>query len=169
MIPRKLKNFSVFVDGRGYAGKVEEITLPKLTRKMEEHRAGGMNAPVEIDMGMEKLEAELTFSEYNEDLFKLWGLVDNAGVNIRAKGALEADDENKQVTPVEVVFRGRWRELDKGGWKAGDNTTLKVSVAASYYKYSSDNTELVEIDVPNMIERIGGVDRLKQQRAALGL
>ena len=169
MIPRKLKNFSVFVDGRGYAGKVDEITLPKLTKKMEEHRGGGMNAPVEIDMGMEKLEAELTFSEYNEDLFKLWGLVDNAGVNIRAKGALEADDENKQVTPIEVVFRGRWREFDKGGWKAGDNTSLKVSVAVSYYKYSSDGAELIEIDVPNMIERIGGVDRLQKQRDALGV
>lgn len=169
MIPRKLKNFSVFVDGRGYAGKIDEITLPKLSRKMEEYRAGGMNAPVEIDMGMEKLEAELTFAEYNEDLFKLWGLVDNAGVNIRAKGALEADDENKKLTAIEIVLRGRWREIDTGGWKAGDNTTLKVSVAASYFKYISDNAELVEIDVPNMIERIGGVDRLQKQRAALGL
>ena len=33
MLPKILKNFNVFVDGRGYAGRVEEITLPKLTIK----------------------------------------------------------------------------------------------------------------------------------------
>ena len=42
MLPKILKNFSAFVDGRGYAGRVDEITLPKLTIKMEEYRAGGM-------------------------------------------------------------------------------------------------------------------------------
>jgi P2 family phage contractile tail tube protein len=31
MIPKILKNFNLYVDGRGYAGRVEEITLPKLT------------------------------------------------------------------------------------------------------------------------------------------
>jgi len=50
MLPKILKNFNVFVDGRGYAGKIDEITLPKLTIKTEEYRAGGM--------GMEKLEAD---------------------------------------------------------------------------------------------------------------
>ncbi len=59
MLPKILRNFNVFVDGRGYAGKIEEITLPKLTIKTEEYRAGGMDIPISIDMGMEKLEAVL--------------------------------------------------------------------------------------------------------------
>jgi len=45
-IPRKLKAFSLFVEGRGYAGKVAELTLPKLTRKMEEWRAGGPSTSI---------------------------------------------------------------------------------------------------------------------------
>ena len=28
-----LKNFNLFVDGRGYAGKADEVTPPKLTIK----------------------------------------------------------------------------------------------------------------------------------------
>ena len=44
--PRVLKNMNLFVDGRGYAGRVDEIELPKLTLKTEEHRAGGMDVPV---------------------------------------------------------------------------------------------------------------------------
>ena len=30
IIPKILKNFNLFIDGRGYAGRVEEVTLPKL-------------------------------------------------------------------------------------------------------------------------------------------
>ncbi|BET34742.1 hypothetical protein wCIFem_11920 [Wolbachia pipientis] len=50
MLPKILKNFNVFVDGRGYAGKIDEITLPKLTIKTEEYRAGGMDITVNIDI-----------------------------------------------------------------------------------------------------------------------
>ena len=30
-LPHVLKNMNLFVDGRGYAGRVDEIKLPKLT------------------------------------------------------------------------------------------------------------------------------------------
>ena len=36
MIPEILKNFNLFIDGRGHAGKVLEVTPPKLTIKTEE-------------------------------------------------------------------------------------------------------------------------------------
>lgn len=49
MTAKVLKNFSLFVDGRGYAGKAEEVTPPKLTIKTEEFRGGGMDAPIDID------------------------------------------------------------------------------------------------------------------------
>ena len=32
-IPRILKNFSLFVDGRGLAGTIDTLTLPTLDRK----------------------------------------------------------------------------------------------------------------------------------------
>ena len=63
-MPRLLKNMNLFVDGRGYAGRVDEVENPKLSLKTEEHRAGGMDLPVEVELGMEKLEASLTFSDY---------------------------------------------------------------------------------------------------------
>lgn len=50
-----LKNFNLFVDGRGYAGNVSEYTPPNLAVQTEDHRAGGMDAPIALDMGMEGL------------------------------------------------------------------------------------------------------------------
>ena len=33
-LPRKLKNFALFVDGENYMGEVPEVTLPTLTRQI---------------------------------------------------------------------------------------------------------------------------------------
>ncbi len=64
-LPRKLKNFVLFNDGNAYIGEVPEVTLPKLTRKMEDYRAGGMNGSVKLDMGMEGLAMEWTAAGFN--------------------------------------------------------------------------------------------------------
>lgn len=61
MLPNILKNFNVFVDGKGYAGKIDEITLPKLTIKTEEYHAGGVDIPISIDMGWKSLKLSLLF------------------------------------------------------------------------------------------------------------
>jgi len=166
-LPRVLKNMNLFVDGRGYAGRIDEIELPKLTLKTEEHRAGGMDLPVEIDLGMDKLEAQLTISDYDPEVFKLFGLLDNAATQITIRGAIQA--QGSEAKPVAIQLRGGWKELDAGTWKPGDKSTLKVSVASSYYKLSIDNEELVEIDAINLVRRVGGVDQMQAIRAAIGI
>ena len=127
-LPRVLKNMNLFVDGRGYAGRVDEIQLPKLTLKTEEHRAGGMDLPVELDLGMEKLEAQLTISDFDPELFKLFGLLDVSEAQLTLRGAIQAQGQTAQ--PVVVNLRGGWKELDPGTWKPGDKSTLTVMVAA---------------------------------------
>lgn len=166
-LPRVLKNMNLFVDGRGYAGRIDEIQLPKLTLKTEEHRAGGMDLPVEIDLGMEKLEAELTIADHDPEVFKLFGLLDNAATQITIRGAIQA--QGAEAKPVVVNLRGGWKELDAGTWKPGDKSTLKVSVAASYYKLTIDDEELIEVDAINLVRKVGGTDQMEAIRAAIGL
>ena len=116
-LPRVLKNMNLFVDGRGYAGRVDEIQLPKLTLKTEEHRAGGMDIPVEIELGMEKLEAQLTISDYDPEVFKLFGLLDFSESQITLRGAIQA--QGSEAKPVIVHLRGGWKELESSNWKPG--------------------------------------------------
>ena len=166
MIPKILKNFNAFVDGRGYAGRVDEVVLPKLTVKTEEHRAGGMDAPVEIDMGMEKLECELTFAEYDIELFRLFGLVDGNSVAVTLRGAMQADGDAEKIV---VNLQGSFRELDSGTWKAGDKATLKCMMAVRTYKLAIDGDEVVNIDVDNMTRIINGDDEMESIRDAIGI
>ncbi|MCA3199957.1 phage major tail tube protein [Cupriavidus sp.] len=166
-LPKVLKNMNLFVDGRGYAGRIDEIQLPKLTLKTEEHRAGGMDMPVEIDLGMDKLEAELTISDYDPEVYKLFGLLDLKQVQITIRGAIQAQGE--EAKPVVINLRGGWREIDAGTWKPGDKSVLKVSVAASYYKLTIDGQDVVEVDAINLVRKVGGVDQMAAIRAAIGL
>ena len=64
-LPRKLKNFNLSIDGTSYLGEATEFTQPKLTMKLEEFRSGGMNGAVEVNMGMEKLQARRSRQRFN--------------------------------------------------------------------------------------------------------
>ena len=90
-LPRKIKNFATFVDGISYLGEMPEVALPKLARKMDDYRSGGMNAPVKADFGMEGMEAELTAAGYMKDLFTKWGALRHDAVLLRFAGALQSD------------------------------------------------------------------------------
>ena len=164
MLAKVLKNFNVYVDGRGYAGRIDEITLPKLTIKTEDYQGAGMSAPVEIDMGMEKLEMDMTFSEYDPELFKLFGLTNGAEVAFTIRGATEGRSE---TTPVVINIRGYIKEMDFDTWTPAEKATLKCSVACNYYKLAIDGNDLIEIDPINMVRNINGADQLSAIREAL--
>ena len=167
MIVDLLKNVNMFVDGRGFAGKVMEVNLPKLTVKMEEHRDGGMDAPAEVDMGLEKLECGFSSSSIDAGLLRSWGLAPGSLVPLTFRGALESEDGT--VTPVVATIRGQVKEVDFGTWKPGDKSPLKCAVAVRYYKFDHGGETVHEIDVDNMVRIVNGTDRLAEQRAALGI
>lgn len=161
------KNLNLFVDGRGYAGQIEEFNPPKLAITTEEFRGGGMDAPIELTMGMEKLECDFGLIAYDVEVLKLFGVAEGSLVPFVAREALESFDGT--VTPVVHTMRGKIRELDPGTSKAGDKPSLKVSMALTYYKLQHGTTTVLEVDVENMVRVVNGVDQLASQRAALGL
>lgn len=167
-LPRKLKNFVLFNDGNSYLGEVDEVTLPKLARKTEDWRSGGMNGPIKADFGIEGLELEWKAGGLLRDTLEQFGALKHDAVLLRFAGALQADD-SEEVQALEVVVRGRHTEIDFGNAKPGDKSEFKVKTAASYYKLSIDNAVVIEIDLVNMVEIVGGIDRLEAVRAALGV
>lgn len=161
------KNINLFVDGRGYAGQIEDFTPPKLTLKTEEFRGGGMDAPVELTMGMEKLEASFTLVSMDRDVLKSFSVSEGQVVPFTAREALESFDGT--ITPVVHSMRGKIREIDQGTPKPGDKISMKITMAVSYYKLQHGRETVLEIDVENMVRVIKGVDQLAGTRAALGM
>ncbi|MFT5702891.1 MAG: P2 family phage contractile tail tube protein [Rickettsiales bacterium] len=166
MIPKILKNFNLFIDGRGYAGKCEEVNPPKLTIKSEEYRAGGLDAPVAIDMGMEKLEASFTLSEYDTNVLQQFGLISGDAVQVTLRGATQDDTTTSAIV---IKLRGMYTEMDMGKFAAGEKGSLACTIACRYYSLEIDGEQLVEIDVNNMTRVIGGVDKMAEIREAIGV
>jgi len=163
-LPKTLRKFAAYVDGVGYVGKVVAGTPPKLTLKTEEFIDGAMVAPVDISTGQtEKLVFVLTMKEMAPDLYKHFGQADK-GFTLRGAQGFGADAE-----AVIYQMRGLLTELDSGEWKPGGETQLKLSFTARYLKLSIAGTELIEIDAINTIFKVGGVDQLAADRAALGI
>ncbi len=165
-LPMVLRHFALFVDGRGYAGKVEEITLPKLTIKTEDYQSGGMDAPLDIEMGMEKLECDFTMAEYDPALFAMWGMVPGNFVNITLRGGMDKDGV---VVPIVIMLTGTWKEIDMGSWKAGEKAQLKIQVTARFFDMAIGGATAIHIDVANMVRIVNGVDQLASMRAAIGV
>ena len=162
-----LKNFNLFVDGVGQAGKIDELQLPALSVVNDEHRAGGMDAPIDIDLGMEKLEATFTTSSLDPQTMKLFGLAEGNTVQLTARGSIENIDGTK--APVVVQMRGKFSKQETGSWKAGEKATISYTVGLRYYKYSCAGEDIHEIDVLNMKRIINGTDQRAEHRANIGL
>lgn len=167
MTRKVLKNFSMFVDGQGYAGMVEDFTPPVLTSMVEDVRLGGMDAPVAVTMGMEKLESSFTMLDFSREVLKLWGLHQGAIVPFNLRGVLE--DNEGTVVAVRHEMRGKLRKIDWGTWKAGEIINASFEVDVYSYRYFEDGAELINVDPENMVKIIDGVDQLAAQRSALGV
>ena len=167
-LPNKLKLFELFVAGRALGKKAKGVTIPKLTRKMEEWRAGSMTGPVEIDLGMEALTMEFTTGGAEIDLIKQFGANTVDGVQLRFAGAYQCDD-TATINAVEIVVRGRLKEIDFGTQTSGELGETKVVVPCAYLKYTLNGQTICELDPLNGIEVVGGEDMLAQARAVLGL
>ncbi|EFO2617022.1 phage major tail tube protein [Escherichia coli] len=156
-LPRKLKHLNLFNDGNNWQGIVESLTLPKFTRKYEKYRGGGMPGAVDVDLGLDDSALDTEFSIGGTELllFKQMGKSTVDGIQLRFTGSIQRDDTG-EVQAVELVVRGRHKEVDSGEWKTGESNTTKVTSTNSYAKLTI-NGEVLTVDE---IEHTGAPDRL---------
>jgi hypothetical protein len=162
-----LKNLNLFVDGRGYAGQIQDYTPPVLTVQTEDWRGGGMDTPEALDMGMEALEASFNLISYDRDILNQFGVAEGNEIPLNARGALESVDGT--VKQVIHKMRGKITSIDSGTWQPGQISPMQVTMRLNYYSLEHDGQTVHEIDTRRMIRIINGTDRLAEIREALGV
>ena len=165
-MPKKLKNMNVFNNGGSFLGEVMEVTLPVLTRTMEDYRGGGMDGVIPVDLGQEKIEMEHKYGGFMREIYRQYGLARHDGARLRFAGAYQADDTGVTMA-VEIFVGGRHEEIDAGSAKPGDDTEFSVKTVCSYYRLTVNGRVEVEIDIMNMRFIVDGIDRLAEQRAII--
>lgn len=167
-LPRKLKHFNLFGDGDNWQGQIKSITLPTLARKMEEYRGGGMDASVDIDLGMEKLTFAWTAGGLVDAVFDGFGASALDDHMLRFVGSYQRDDTGT-ADAVEIVLRGRHQQIEMGDAEPGSDTEHKITTSCSYYKLLINGEAIIEIDVPGFVLKVRGEDRLARHRRNIGL
>lgn len=163
-----LKNLNVTIDGYGFAGNIDEFQPPELAMKEEDFRAGGMDAPIGVTFGMEKMVASFVTKKQCHETLAMFGVKTGTGtIPLTLRGALESNDGT--VTPVKISMRGKVMKIAEGAWKPGEAPTHTYTFTLEYYKREHAGQVTHEIDVPNMVRIVNGVDQMKSQREALGL
>lgn len=167
-MPRTLKDMMLFNEGLAYLGEVSTVSLPTLSRKMEEWRGGGMGGPVEMDLGLEAMELKSTFGGPMRDILRQWGVTTVDGVYLRFAGGYQQDDTGA-VDTIEVIVRGRHKEIEMGDQEVGEPGEFSVTSSVTYYKLVWNGRTEIEIDLLAGIEIVDGVDRRASIRTALGI
>ncbi len=162
--PRTIRNHNVFIDGVGYFGRADEITLPQLKITEADFRGSGMDAPIGIDMGIEKMTAQQTFKEWSPELITHFGR--RVRWTARA-GAMGQENFDADAWAFEVG--GRVVGLPTDALKGGGDVMLKLDWSVDYFRIEKDGVDLVEIDIENGKRVIGGEDQLASMRRAMGI
>ncbi|GAB7533650.1 phage major tail tube protein [Pseudomonas sp. 3A(2025)] len=167
MTPEILFNTNLIIDGVSMAGDVPQLTLPKISVKAEAYRAGGMDAEIDVDMGLQKLESSFSTNGMRREALKFVGLADQTAFNGSFRGAFK--DQKGGWKGVVATLRGMAREVDNGDWKPGEKAEIKFALSVSYYKLEIDDRLIYEIDPVNGVRVIDGVDQLSRMRTILGI
>lgn len=169
-LPKKIKMMNLFNEGNSYLGQTGEVTLPKLGRKFEDWRGGGMNGNIKWDNGLSDDMIEFAWKLGGIDPLAIsqFGAATVGALGLRFAGSYQRDDTG-ETSSLEMVVRGRHEEIDLGNAKAGDDTELSIKTIWSYLKITIDGKVLIEIDIPGVKEVVNGVDRLAQHRKNIGL
>lgn len=169
-LPRKLKHLNLFNDGNNWQGIVESLTLPKFTRKYEKYRGGGMPGQWMWIWGLMTVRWTQNFPlvVLNCCCLSRWAKPRWMASSCALPTSIQRDDTG-EVQAVELVVRGRHKEVDSGEWKTGESNTTKVTSTNSYAKLTINGEVLYEVDLINMVEIVDGVDLMEAHRNALGL
>lgn len=162
MTPKVIKQYNIFFEDNGYAGICSEVELPELTITEEDFRGGGIDAGVPLDMGMEIPEVGFTMEEHSSAVISKFGRRDVQGRFAAAK----SDDAT--VERYVVRFTGSFPSLPLGTVQPGQKSPIKGKIRCTFLEITLDGQELVHIDVPNCVRRVGGTDQLQEIRDAIG-
>jgi len=165
-ITKILKNFNLFLDGRGYAGCVETCQLPTVEVVAEQYRGGGMDGSISLDMGISPMECSFTLSSFDYSSLAMWGLGEGNVVPVVIRGALE--DVNGNTTALYARMLGTIRSVAPSEFSPAGKATLAFTMDVREYVLSIDEDQVYDISVLNNKRVVNGVDRNAGINSAIG-
>jgi uncharacterized protein len=160
--------FSVTLSGVMCAGAADKCTLPKVKKKMEGHRGGGMLMERKISVGYEAMEFGTSLIAADPKLLSQGGLyLGNRDLVFSVRGYMDGDG-NAQHTAI-CQMAGEVTDLDMGDWTPGKLAKVEFKTSLYAVALQIDGNTIWQLDAKNGIYNVGGTDFYAAVKTALGL
>ena len=166
MLDHILQDLNVFVDGFGKIGWCEKLETPKIKKKSEKFRGGGMLAERNHIVGYEPFEFKFSLNAFDPHLVRQCGLFSKNAITVSFVAAFDGDKNAKRA--ASLITRSKFGEIDPGAWEPGKKAMLQAHGFCDALKLVYDGETLYDIDIENQKYLIDGVDEYAWVRAALG-
>jgi P2 family phage contractile tail tube protein len=160
-----LQAMNVYVDGVGKLGWVEKLTTPKISKKTDKFRGGGMLADRVRQFGYEAFEFDFSLNAFDPQTIRQAGLFSKNAVTVSFTAALDGD--NNAQHSANFITRSVFTAADPGGWEAGKKAMLQAKGACAALKLTMDGAVIYDIDIDADKYIIDGVDEYAWIKAAL--
>lgn len=158
-----IRNWTMWADRDSKVGQADSLSLPKLERKVEEVFNAGMITPIEVPVGFEMPEFSFSFTGYDPDTMKLFGLA--VGDEREFLATADPTDDDGEVHSAITYFRGYIKIIEMGELKRGDIESTKYELCWRYVRITYDGADIFEMDPFRVV--VGGNDQTLESRRAL--
>lgn len=169
IVPEKVNNFTVYIDGEEQAG-IAEGSFPAGQFMTSEVRGAGVAGIIESPgLGhMQSMTVELT-----------WRAITDRFISLLEPGGHELDMYAEHLSfdagkgeyvsrSVNVYMKAVTKEYELGRLVVNDSAETKSTHEVYYLKMFVDGVAVLEIDKYNFVYRVRGKDYLASTRRALG-
>jgi uncharacterized protein len=156
----KISKAALFIDGVSYAGRAEELELPKLTGVFEEHKALGMAGAVELPVGLEKLTGKIKWLDVTAAMATAANIYDTVKIQARASVDVFTSEGRTLTLPCVVTMTAFFKNSGGGTLKQAESLKQESDLAIIYYKVNIASVDVTEVDMINNVYKVNAKDLL---------
>lgn len=171
IIPEKVINYMLYVDGSRSATAFVDADLPEIQFMSETISGAGIAGEIEsITTGhTQTMTMGINFRTFIDENYIL---LEQKAYSLELKASLQSSDKtNKTINKgnYRIMVVGYPKGFSQGKMSVGKPTDSKQEFTVDYLKVEYEGKEVLEIDKSNMIFKVNGTDYLTEVRAAMGL
>ncbi len=157
---------NIRIDGYGYAGRGQSLSVPVIEEIMQEFVAGGVGGTLEIPMGrVANMESTFTIRTHEPKPYQTFGKN-----NLSVKYMASAVDDDGVERPIRYEMRGRITKIEEAEKSPEGEHTFTMRMHVTSYGKFVDDEEAIFIDIKAVIFRPDGkTDVWESMRKSLGI
>ncbi|MDP4201437.1 MAG: phage major tail tube protein [Bacteroidota bacterium] len=166
----RVQDANVYINGTSTHGQAQEVSLPEIPWTKVDYKALGMIGVMKLFHGVDALEATIKWNYPDNDVqVACANPIAAVDLMVRSNKVVYTGSDVTDNQPVVVMLKGTSANHSTGSYKAKEDTDLSTKLDITYLKQTVNGRDILEIDIPNNIIRIDGVDIMLKYKQNLGL